>query len=78
MKITILVVGKSKHSFVKDGEAYYMNMLKTFAELQRIEISEEKMTPSLSEKELLAREGKKILAQIPKDAFCAVLSPKGK
>ena len=68
MKITIVSVGKLKEKYLQDGVAEYAKRLRPFV---RLEIRE------VSECRTVEEEGKKLLAQIPKDSFVFVLDVVG-
>ena len=68
MKITIISVGKLKEKYLQDGVAEYIKRLRPF---MRLEIRE------VSECRTVEEEGKKILAQVPKESFLFVLDVSG-
>lgn len=68
MKITIVAIGKLKEKFLVEGVEEYLKRLRLFS---KIEIRE------IAECRTLDEEGKKILAQIPKDSFVFVLDVAG-
>ena len=68
MKITIVAIGKLKEKFLVEGVAEYLKRLRLFSKIEVREIPECKT---------LDDEGKKILAQIPKDSFVFVLDVAG-
>ena len=80
MKITVVCAGKLKEKYLRDGVAEYEKRLRPYANLQIIEISEERMRdkPSSAEKEeIIRREGKRLIAQIPHGAYLIVLDVGG-
>ncbi|MCL1946281.1 MAG: 23S rRNA (pseudouridine(1915)-N(3))-methyltransferase RlmH [Chitinivibrionia bacterium] len=80
MKVNILAVGKIKENYLKDGIAEYIKRLSAFASVQIIEIMDEKCPQNLSEaekKNVLQKEGEKILAQIPQNSFVYALAIDG-
>lgn len=68
MKITIVAIGKLKERFLVEGVEEYLKRLRLFS---KIEIRE------IVECRTVDEEGKKILAQIPKDSFVFVLDVAG-
>ena len=68
MKIILVAVGKLKEKFLTDGVAEYLKRLRPFV---RIEIRE------VAECRTVEDEGKKLLAQVPKDSFLCVLDVAG-
>ena len=80
MKISIVCAGKLKETYLRDGIAEYEKRLRPYADVQIREIAEERMKehPSAAEKVgILRREGERLLAQVPKDAYLIVLDVGG-
>ena len=80
MKISIVCAGKLKETYLRDGIAEYEKRLRPYADAQIREIAEERMKehPSAAEKAgVLRREGERLLAQVPKDAYLIVLDVGG-
>ncbi|TCS80129.1 23S rRNA (pseudouridine(1915)-N(3))-methyltransferase RlmH [Pectinatus cerevisiiphilus] len=81
MKITIVSAGKLKENYLREGITEFVKRLRPFAQLNIVEISEEKMpdSPSAREKEkILTIEGSRLLKQVPVDSFLFVLDVYGK
>lgn len=81
MKITLITVGKIKESFYRDAVAEYAKRLLSYCNLQIIEVADEPTRENMSpaqEKELLHKEGQRILAKIPKGSYVAALCIDGK
>ena len=68
MKITLVAVGKLKEKFLTDGVAEYLKRLRPFVKFEVREVAEQKS---------VAEEGKKLLAQVPKENFLCVLDVAG-
>ena len=80
MRITIIAVGKIRDRWISEGISEYARRLKRFARLEIVEIPDEKVPESYSEKDIagaLEKEGEKILARWPGSAWSAALCPKG-
>ena len=60
MKITLVTVGRLKEKFLVEGVNEYLKRLKNFC---KVEIRE------ISECRTMDEEGKKLLAQVPRDSF---------
>lgn len=78
MKIKIIVLGKIKEKFLKDGINEFLKRLSPYTsieiiELQPIEIKDENLT-----QKALDQEAEKILANIKKDSFVITLEILGK
>lgn len=68
MKITIVAAGKIKEKYLSEGIGEFMKRLRPYAQVQIVEIGEEKMkeNPSEAEKEkTLTKEGERLLRQVP-------------
>lgn len=81
MKITIVTAGKIKEKYLTDGIKEFLKRLTPYANVKIIEISEERMpdAPSDAEKTaVLAREGERLLKQVPTGSRLIVLDVAGK
>ncbi len=81
MKITLITVGKIKESFYRDAAAEYAKRLLSYCTLQIIEVADEPTRENMSpaqEKDLLRKEGQRILAKIPKGSHVVALCIDGK
>ncbi|MER2226906.1 MAG: 23S rRNA (pseudouridine(1915)-N(3))-methyltransferase RlmH [Carnobacterium sp.] len=81
MNIKIITVGKLKEKYLKMGIAEYAKRLGGYCKLELIEVSDEKAPEKLSEAEMVQvkeKEGERILAKIPDQAFVFALAIEGK
>lgn len=81
MKIKLIVVGKLKEKYLKDGIAEYQKRMRTMMPVEIIELGDEKIPENPSEKEKEAvknREAEKILARIDDGDKLAILAIQGK
>ena len=81
MKIKIVTVGKLKEKYLKDGIAEYSKRLSRFANLEMIELTDEKTPDRASDSEnqkILELEGTRILSKIGERDFVIVLAIEGK
>ena len=81
MKIKIVTVGKLKEKYLKDGIAEYSKRLSRFANLEMIELADEKPPDRASDSEnqkILELEGTRILSKIGDRDFVIVLAIEGK
>ena len=81
MKIKIVTVGKLKEKYLKDGIAEYSKRLSRFANLEMIELADEKTPDRASDSEnqkILELEGTRILSKIADRDFVIVLAIEGK
>ena len=68
MKITLVAVGKLKEKFLVDGVNEYLKRLKNFCKIEIREVAECRTVED---------EGKKLLAQVPRESFLIVLDVAG-
>lgn len=68
MKITLVVVGKLKEKFLREGTEEFLKRLRPFA---KIEIRE------ILERNTVEEEGRKLLSQVPQNSFLCVLDVSG-
>ncbi|MBQ7476364.1 MAG: 23S rRNA (pseudouridine(1915)-N(3))-methyltransferase RlmH [Selenomonadaceae bacterium] len=68
MKINLVTVGKLKEKFLVEGVNEYLKRIKNFS---RVDVKE------ISECRSVEEEGKKLLAQVPRDSFLIVLDVAG-
>ena len=80
MQIRIIAVGKIKEPFLQEGIAEYEKRLRPYARVQITEIPEEKRPAAASpstERAALEKEGERILAAVPENAFVVGLVIRG-
>ena len=80
MKISIVAAGKLKEKYLTEGIKEFLKRLTPFANVNIIEINEEKMkdNPSEAEKQqVLAQEGQRLLKQVPEGSYLIVLDVYG-
>ncbi|RAZ66955.1 23S rRNA (pseudouridine(1915)-N(3))-methyltransferase RlmH [Planococcus maitriensis] len=81
MNISIVTVGKLKEKYLKAGIAEYAKRLGAYAKITEIEVADEKAPEQLSEADMAIvkkKEGERILAKIPQDAYVIALAIDGK
>lgn len=79
--IHIISVGKLKEKYLMQGIDEYKKRLSSYAKVDIIEVPDEKAPEHLSEQEMeqiKQREGERILAKIPNDAYVIALAIEGK
>ncbi|WP_414839413.1 23S rRNA (pseudouridine(1915)-N(3))-methyltransferase RlmH [Carnobacterium sp. TMP28] len=80
MNIKIITVGKLKEKYLKMGIAEYVKRLGAYCKIELIEVADEKAPEKLSEAEMIQvkeKEGERILAKIPEQAFVFALAIEG-
>jgi 23S rRNA (pseudouridine1915-N3)-methyltransferase len=81
VNINIIVVGKLKEKYLKQGIAEYAKRLSKFCKFQIIEVPDEKAPESLSDaqmNEVKTKEGERILAKVKDRDYVFTLEIKGK
>ena len=80
MKITIVCAGKIKEKYLTAGINEFLKRLKPMAQVEILEVHEEKMPDSPSEAEkqqVLQKEGEKLLKLVPAGSYLFVLDVYG-
>ena len=80
MKITIVCAGKIKEKYLTAGINEFLKRLKPMAQVEILEVHEEKMpdNPSAAEKQqVLQKEGEKLLKLVPSGSYLFVLDVYG-
>ena len=81
MRITILCVGKIKENFYRDAVSEYAKRLSRYCRFEVIEVADE-MTPEDAgeaiRKQILEKEGTRLLSKIRDNAYVCTLEIKGK
>ncbi len=81
MKCTVYCTGSLKEKYWKDAEAEYAKRMSRFGGWNVIELPEERLPESPSQKEIdkaLAREGENLLKRLPAQAFTIALCVEAK
>ncbi len=81
MNISIVTIGKLKEKYLKAGIAEYAKRLGAYAKIAEVEVADEKAPEQLSEADMeivKKKEGERILAKIPQDAYVIALAIDGK
>ncbi|MGX7417306.1 23S rRNA (pseudouridine(1915)-N(3))-methyltransferase RlmH [Carnobacterium gallinarum] len=81
MNIKIITVGKLKEKYLKMGIEEYTKRLGAYCKMELIEVPDEKAPEKLSEAEMIQvkeKEGERILAKIPENAYVFALAIEGK
>ena len=81
MKITLITVGKIKEKYFTDAIAEYAKRLSRYCKLDMIEVADEKTPDGASEaleNQIKEKEGERILAKVPDNAYVVALAIEGK
>jgi len=77
MKITLLIVGKTEDTYLKEGIDKYLKRLKFYARVEIAEIAELKNTKALTEQQQKSKEAELILKKITVNDYVILLDEKG-
>lgn len=81
MDITLVTVGKLKEKYLKKGIQEYEKRLGAYTKFNMVEVPDEKAPENLSEADMelvKEKEGERILARIPDNAYVFALAIEGK
>ncbi len=78
LQIYILMVGKTREPFIREGLAFYQRRLRTFLRLSLKSVKEEKEGRNLAPHQIMAREGERLRAALPPRAFAVALDVRGR
>lgn len=78
MKIKLICIGKTGKEFLKEGENEYLNRLKHYIAVERIEIPDLKNAKKLSIDQIKTLEGKEILSKVSSGEQMILLDENGK
>jgi len=78
VKIKLICIGKTGKGFLVDGENEYLNRLKYYVNIERIEIPDLKNAKKLSIEQIKSLEGKEIITKIIPGEQLILLDDKGK
>lgn len=81
INVTVITVGTIKEAYLRDALAEYKKRLSGFCRLSELCLKEERLSESPSEgdvRKALAKEGEKIIAELPKRAYKIALCVEGK
>lgn len=78
MKITLISVGKTEESYLKEGIEIYEKRLKHYLSFEQIVIPSLKNTKNMDEEQQKEKEGELILKHINNTDRCILLDEKGK
>ncbi|WP_144527237.1 23S rRNA (pseudouridine(1915)-N(3))-methyltransferase RlmH [Peribacillus simplex] len=81
MKITIITVGKLKEKYLKQGIAEYTKRLSAYANIELVEVPDEKAPENLSAADMdivKQKEGERVLAKVSPDTYVITLEINGK
>lgn len=78
MHLIILMVGKTRAGFIREGIEFYRDRLKFYGTVELLTVREEKPQRGLTPEQIKEKEGERLLARVPKPARVMVLDAGGK
>jgi len=78
LKIRIIVVGRTKAPFLKEGEAFFLDRLRRYARVEWIEVKPSKMIKSRSIEEILTEEGEAMARRLDRGDYLVTLDRLGR
>jgi 23S rRNA (pseudouridine1915-N3)-methyltransferase len=78
LNVTVLMVGKTREGFIREGLEFYQKRLKPLMQLSLTSVREEKESGGLTPETIKFKEGERLQVQIPPKSFVTVLDPKGR
>jgi 23S rRNA (pseudouridine1915-N3)-methyltransferase len=76
LQVFILMAGKTREGFIREGLAFYQKRLQPFLKLSLQSVKEEKEGGGLSPETLKWREGERLKAQLPQSLCSGAGSPR--
>lgn len=78
MRLTLIAVGQISEPFIRQGCQIYEQRIGHYAKFRSLIIPEEKIKDEKNKEIILRKEGQRIRAKLPKEAFKVMLDEKGK
>lgn len=78
MKISVICIGKTNHSFIKDGLEVYLKRIPHYVNFEWIEIPDIKNVQKYTELQIKENEAQALLKVLPKYDLVILLDEKGK
>jgi 23S rRNA (pseudouridine1915-N3)-methyltransferase len=78
MKVKFVCIGKTGKDFLSQGENEYLNRLKHYVAIERIELPDLKHAAKLSTEQIKEQEGKELLTKIQVADLLVLLDERGK
>ena len=78
MKVKFVCIGKTGKDFLLQGENEYLNRLKHYVTIERIELPDLKQASKLSKDQIKDQEGKEFLAKVKSSDVLILLDERGK
>jgi 23S rRNA (pseudouridine1915-N3)-methyltransferase len=76
-KIKIIVVDHTRSPFLKEGEAFYLNRLRKYIQVDWVEVKPVKISQGVSEQKILAVEGERVMQRLGQRDYLVCLDRSG-
>jgi 23S rRNA (pseudouridine1915-N3)-methyltransferase len=77
VRIKVILGGKTKEQWIKEGISHYVKLLRKYAQVELVEVKEEKINPIREKQRVLEAEADKILKHLKKSSLTVCLDVKG-
>jgi 23S rRNA (pseudouridine1915-N3)-methyltransferase len=77
LKIRFIVVDRTRSSFLKEGEAFFLTRLRRYAQIDWIEVKPQMIKKGRSVQEILKAEGRRISGKLKADDYLITLDRSG-
>ena len=77
MRISLLTIGRLRNACFQEAAADYARRIARYATLEHVELREERAAKGAPVKDLVHREGERLLKAVPKGAFVIALDAGG-
>ena len=78
LKLKLIMVDKTRAPFLREGEAFYLDRIKRYVQLEWIEVRPVRMTKGISDEDVKKGEGQAILQKIGPGDFLIALDRPGR
>ena len=78
IKIKIIVVDRTRSSFLKEGESFYLKRLRRYAQVEWIEVRPAKITKGRATRDILNEEGQAITRKLAQGDYVVALDRSGR
>jgi len=78
LKIKFIVVDKTRAPFLREGEAFYLDRLKRYAQIEWAEVKPVRIIKGIQEEEVKNTEGRAILQRVAPGDYLAALDRSGR
>ena len=77
IKLKFIVVDKTRSPFLKEGEAFYLERVRKYAKGRWTEVKPARIKKGITDEEILALEGKRIIGSLKEGDYLACLDRSG-